>query len=40
MVIVRINLWFADAIYLACTVDGGAHLIATEDYGLRSLGDE
>ena len=29
-----------DAIYLACAVDGGAHLITTEDSDLRSLGDE
>jgi len=30
----------ADAVYLACAVDGGAHLITTEDSDLRSLGDE
>ena len=29
-----------DAVYLACAVDGGAHLITTEDSDLRSLGDE
>ncbi len=29
-----------DAIYLACAVDGTAHLITTEDSDLRSLGDE
>ena len=29
-----------DAVYLACAVDGGAHLITTEDADLRSLGDE
>lgn len=29
-----------DAVYLACAVDGGAHLITTEDSDLRSLGDK
>lgn len=29
-----------DAVYLACAVDGEAHLITTEDSDLRSLGDE
>ena len=29
-----------DAVYLACAVDGGAHLITTEDSDLRALGDE
>ena len=29
-----------DAVYLACAVDGSAHLITTEDSDLRSLGDE
>lgn len=29
-----------DAVYLACAVDGGAHLITTEDSDLRSLGNE
>ena len=29
-----------DAVYLACAVDGGAHLITTEDSDLRSLGDD
>ena len=29
-----------DAVYLACAVDGRAHLITTEDSDLRSLGDE
>jgi predicted nucleic acid-binding protein len=29
-----------DAIYLACAMDGGAHLITTEDSDLRALGDE
>jgi predicted nucleic acid-binding protein len=29
-----------DAVYLACAVDGGAHLITTEDSDLRSLGGE
>lgn len=29
-----------DAIYLACAVDGGAHLITKEDSNLRSLGNE
>lgn len=29
-----------DAVYLACAVDGDAHLITTEDSDLRSLGDE
>jgi predicted nucleic acid-binding protein len=28
-----------DAVYLACAVDGEAHLITTEDSDLRSLGD-
>jgi predicted nucleic acid-binding protein len=29
-----------DAVYLACAVDGDAHLITTEDSDLRSLGEE
>lgn len=29
-----------DAIYLACAVDGGAHLLASKDSSLRSLGDD
>lgn len=29
-----------DAVYLACALDGGAHLITTEDSDLRSLGDD
>lgn len=29
-----------DAIYFACAVEGGAHLITTEDSDLRSLGNE
>jgi predicted nucleic acid-binding protein len=29
-----------DAVYLACAVDGNAHLITTEDSDLRSLGEE
>jgi predicted nucleic acid-binding protein len=29
-----------DAVYLACAVDGDAHLITTEDSDLRTLGDE
>jgi len=29
-----------DAVYLACAVDGRAHLITTEDSDLQSLGDE
>jgi predicted nucleic acid-binding protein len=29
-----------DAVYLACAVDGDAHLITTEDSDLRLLGDE
>ena len=29
-----------DAVYLACAVDGEAHLITTEDSDLRSLGDD
>lgn len=29
-----------DAVYLACAVDGRAHLITTEDSDLRSLGGE
>ncbi len=29
-----------DAVYLACAVDGRAHLITTEDSDLHSLGDE
>ena len=29
-----------DAVYLACAVDGEAHLITTQDSDLRSLGDE
>jgi predicted nucleic acid-binding protein len=28
-----------DAVYLACAVDGEAHLLTTEDSDLRSLGD-
>ena len=28
-----------DAIYLACAVDGDAHLLTTEDSDLRLLGD-
>lgn len=28
-----------DAVYLACAVDGQAHLLTTEDSDLRSLGD-
>lgn len=28
-----------DAVYLACAVDGKAHLLTTEDSDLRSLGD-
>ncbi len=29
-----------DAVYLACAVDGNAHLLTTEDSDLRSLGSE
>lgn len=29
-----------DAVYLACAVDGSAHLITTEDSDLRSMGDD
>jgi predicted nucleic acid-binding protein len=29
-----------DAVYLACAVDGQAHLITTEDSDLRSLGED